>query len=53
MLTEASNSLVTHNSLPSGVNAKRRGRLPTTILALGSVAVGSTTCTKFATSEVT
>ena len=32
-VTEAPSSLVTHTSLPSGVSAKRRGRLPTTTLA--------------------
>ena len=53
MLTEPDSSLVTHSSLPSGVSAKRRGRLPTRMLASTSSVAVFTACTMFATSEVT
>ena len=53
MLTAASSSQVTHNSRPSGLSARRRGRLPTGMLARTRPLATSITCTRPATSEVT
>ena len=44
---------MTHNSLPSALNAKRRGRLPTGMFLMIAWLAVSITCTMFATSEVT
>ena len=51
--TEPDSSLVTQSVLPSSDRAKRRGRLPTTIFASISWLSRLTTCTMFATSDVT
>jgi hypothetical protein len=53
MLTLASSSLVTHSSLPSGVSAMRRGRLPTLTFFSTLALATSITCIMLATSEVT
>jgi hypothetical protein len=53
MLTLAPSSLVTHSSLPSGVIAMRRGRLPTLMFFVTLALAVSITCTRLATSEVT
>ena len=44
---------MTHSSLPSGVIAMRRGRLPTLTFLTTLALATSITCTMLATSEVT
>ena len=53
MLTLASSSQVTHSSLPSGVMAMRRGRLPTFTFLTTLALTTSITCTRLAASEAT